>query len=76
MHEEKFLSSWLREDVEDEEERRRKVNKETREMVSRTGKREGRKERTKRWLLKEGVSTLFPVIQSWGGFGQLWEFVG
>ena len=43
MHEEKFLSSWLREDVEDEEERRRKVNKETREMVSRTGKREGEK---------------------------------
>ena len=43
MHEENFLSIWLREDVEDEEERRRKVKKETREEISRTGKREGEK---------------------------------
>ena len=35
MHEDNFLSSWLREDVEGKEERRRKVNTETREEVSR-----------------------------------------
>ena len=58
MHEENFVSSWLREGVEDKEERRRKVNKETREEMSREEKEKGRKERTKRWL-KEGVSTLF-----------------
>ena len=40
--EEKFLSIW-REDVEDKVERRRKVNRETREKVSRRGKREEEK---------------------------------
>ena len=43
MLEENFLSSWLREDGEDKEDRRRKVNKETSEEVSRRGKREGDK---------------------------------
>ena len=43
MHEEHFVSSWLREGVEDKEERRRKVNKETREEMSREEKREGEK---------------------------------
>ena len=58
MHEENFLSSWLREYVEDEEERRRNVDKETREEVSRLEKEKAREERTKRWL-KYGVSSLF-----------------
>ena len=47
MHEENFPSSWLRENVEGKEERRRKVSKETREEVSRRrtqrrGERRGR----------------------------------
>ena len=74
MHEESFLSSWLMEDVEDKEERKRKVNKDREEVAAGRAKEEGREERTKRWLLKEGVSALFPVmllrIQSRGGFGQ------
>ena len=41
MHEENFLTSWLRVDVEGKEERRKKADKETREEVSRSGKREG-----------------------------------
>ena len=40
MHAENFLSSWKREDVENKEERRREVNKETREEVCRRGKKE------------------------------------
>ena len=59
MHEENFMSIWLREDVENKKERSRNVNKETREEVSRTGKREGEKKRTKRWVLIEGVSSDF-----------------
>ena len=43
MHEENFLSSWLREDVEGTAERKKKVDKETREEVSRKRKREGEK---------------------------------
>ena len=35
MHEENFLSSWLREDVEGKEERKTKFNMETEEEVSR-----------------------------------------
>ena len=38
MHEENFLSSWLREDMEGKEERRMKAGKETRDEVSKTGK--------------------------------------
>ena len=38
MHEANFVSSWRREDLEGKEERRRKVNKETREEVGRSGK--------------------------------------
>ena len=67
-----LLCSWLR-DEEGKEEKRKKADKETREVVSRSGKREGEKgERTKRLLLKEGVSTLFPVMllrNSRGGLG-------
>ena len=61
MHEENFLSSWLREDLIGEEERR-KEDKRIREEFNRKRKREGEKrDRTKRWLLKEGVSTLSPL---------------
>ena len=62
MHADNFLSSWLREDVERKEERRRNVNKETREDVSKTGKREGKKGQDETVGVKEGVSTLFPVM--------------
>ena len=43
IHEENFLSIWLRKEVEGKEERREKVDKETREKVSRMRKREGEK---------------------------------
>ena len=43
MHEESFLSSWLREDLVEKQERRKKVKEETREEVSRRGKRDGEK---------------------------------
>ena len=43
MHEEHFLISWLREDVEGKKERRKKVDKETREEVNSKRKREGEK---------------------------------
>ena len=43
MHGDNFLSSWLREDVEGTEERRKKMDKEAREEESRSGKREGEK---------------------------------
>ena len=62
MHADNFLSTWLREDVERKEERRSNVNKETREEVSRTGKREGKKGEDETVGVKEGVSTLFPVM--------------
>ena len=39
-HEESFLSSWLREDVEGKEEERERLNKEAKEEGSRSGKRE------------------------------------
>ena len=38
-----YFCSWLREDAEGKEERRRKVNKETREEVGRKRKRKGEK---------------------------------
>ena len=40
MNEENFLSSWLREDVEGTEERRKEMDKEAREEERRSGKRE------------------------------------
>ena len=44
-HEGNFLSSWLREDVEGEEEERETMNKEAKEEESRNGKREVEGER-------------------------------
>ena len=51
MHEEKFLSSWLREDVEGIEERRKDREEKVREKEGRSGK-ERREKRRKRLLLK------------------------
>ena len=63
MHEENFLSSWLKDDVAEKEERRKKADKETREELSRRGKREVEEKGGRNgWLLQEGVSTLFPVV--------------
>ena len=47
MHAENFLSSWLREDVEGEEEERKRLNEEVKEEESKSGKRdvEGASER-------------------------------
>ena len=56
MHEDNLLSTWLREDVDDTEERRKKTDKETREEESRSGKEKRTKERRKRLWLEEGVS--------------------
>ena len=41
MHEENFLSRWLREDVEGTEERKKKLNRETKEEEQKEGKRRG-----------------------------------
>ena len=60
MHEETFLSSWLKEDVEGTETRKRKA-----EVV----KERCREKSRKRLLLKEGVLTFFfsvDVIQEFG----------
>lgn len=43
IHEENFLDSWLREDVEGKEEGKKKVDKDTKEEVSRKREREGEK---------------------------------
>ena len=40
LHEENFLSSWLREDVEGKEEERARLNEEAKQEESRSGKRE------------------------------------
>ena len=45
MHAKNFLSTWLREDVVGQEERRKKVDKKIREDVSRKEKRKGGKDR-------------------------------
>ena len=55
LHEENFLSSWFREDGKEEEEIIMDTGKETKE--ERSEKR--RKTRTKRRVLKEGVSVFF-----------------
>ena len=39
MHEENFLSSWLRENVEGEEEERERLNEEAKQEGSKSGKR-------------------------------------
>ena len=67
VHEDNFLSSWLREDVEDTEERRRrrrrKMDKETREEGRRGGKREGEKGEEETVVVKRMcVNTFFPVM--------------
>ena len=59
MLEENFLSSWLREDGEDKEDRRRKVNKETSEEVSRRGKREGDKGEDETVAKRRCINTFF-----------------
>ena len=48
MYEDKFLSSWLRKDLEGMEERREDMDKKAREEESRSGKRKRREKRTKR----------------------------
>ena len=40
MHEENFLSSWLREDVERKEEERKRLNEEAEQEESKSGNRE------------------------------------
>ena len=61
-HEERFLSSWLREDLVGKEKRRDREEK-VREEEGKSGKRESwREKRRKRLLLKEGMSNLFPVM--------------
>ena len=52
MHGDNFLSSWVREDLGGKD-ARRKVDKETREEVSRSGKK--REERRNQLLFDEGV---------------------
>ena len=73
MHEENFLSSWLWDDVEGKEER-------TEEGGQGDQRRGEQKEEKRRWLLKEGVSTLSPlrllIFSARGGFGELWELWG
>ena len=48
MYEDKFLSSWLRKDLEGMEERREDMDKKAREEESRSGKRGRREKRRKR----------------------------
>ena len=57
VHEEKFLSSWLREDGEKRE--TLDMGKDNKEERCKKEEEKGRKERTKRELLKENVSGLF-----------------
>ena len=54
MHEENFLSSWLREDVEGMEERRKNREDKAGEEESRTGTRNVEREE-KRTVIKKGV---------------------
>ena len=53
MHADNFLSSWLREDVESREERRKDMEKKTREEESRSGKRGVEREEEKTIVVKK-----------------------
>ena len=85
MHEENFLNSWLREDVEGKEDRKHLFNRETKEKVSRKREREGEKGEdetvaVKRWCIKPVTADAFDIFSqgrdsescgnSWGG---LWD---
>ena len=73
MHEENFLSNWLRGDVEGMEDRRKDRKDKAKEDKAEVVKERWREKRRKRLLSKEGVSTLFPVTilrnSVRGGFG-------
>ena len=73
MHEENFLSSWLKGDVEGMEDRRTDRKEKAKEDKAEVVKERWREKRRKRLLSKEGVSTLFLVTilrnSVRGGFG-------
>ena len=55
MHEENFVSSWLKEDGAKKEERRLKMGKENKEERDKREEEKERNKRTKRGLLEEDV---------------------
>ena len=82
VHEERFLSSWLREDVEGIEERRtewKRLKRRKAEVVKERWRERWTERRRKRLLLSEGVSTSFPVtffeefgpVDDSGSFGDI-----
>ena len=77
MHEDNFLSSRLREDGEGKEEKRR-LTRRPEKSVEEVEKEEGRKERTKRLLLKEG-GCVNPVsgdaFEEFSHVEESWEFL-
>ena len=56
MNEENFLSSWLREDLVEKEERRKKVKERVREEEEKRGKRKSKEERWRERRERDGES--------------------
>ena len=81
MHEENFISSWLREDVEGMEERRKDIEKKVGGEESRSSKREVEREDEKTVVLKRGcvnpfssdVFEEFGAMDDVGSFGDSWD---
>ena len=76
MHEENFLSSWLREDGREKDERTVDMSNENEEERGEKRRREGEKKRTTRGLLKEDVA----VLLLWNPLqflvkGEIWRVV-
>ena len=77
VHEENFLSSWLREDVRGKEERAAKAGQKNEEERCEKRKREEEKEENQTGRIKRRRDGLFSEILSWGRFGELWwSFLG
>ena len=84
MHEDNFLSSWLREVGEDKKEREMEVDRETKEEVSKTRTREEEKEENETVIGKKVCQSCFDWglwhfsqgedSESWGNsWGDLWD---
>ena len=76
VHEENFLSSWPREDVEDTVEGRKNMNKEAREEESKSGKREVERKEVKTVVKRKWVNPLSRY--SFENFvpGRRWKVLG
>ena len=62
MHEENFLSSWLREDVEGTEEEMEKMNKEAKEEESKRGNKEVKREKETAVIKRRCVDPIYGCI--------------